>query len=575
MNTAVHRPMYGWKDVPWTKVERAVFKLRQRIYRASLRGDHKTVHSLQRLLTSSRAARLLAVRRITQENRGKRTAGIDGVKSVAPSQRLALADSLRIGCKAAPVRRVWIPKTGSTDVRPLGIPTIENRATQMLMLLALEPEWEARFESNSYGFRPGRGAHDAIEAIFIAIAQKAKYALDADIETCYDHIRQDHLLAKLQTTPHFRRQIAAWLRAGVVDGEELFPTEEGVPQGGPLSCLLANVALHGLESAVHRAFPTRWGAPLLVRYADDLVVLHADREVVERCREIISAELAPLGLQLNDAKTRIAHTLFDIEGEAGFSFLGFSIRQYAVGKHRSGRNGRGRRLGVKTYITPSRKAVTRHWLQLRQIIDSHKAARQAELIGLLNPVTRGWSNYYSAVCSKRTFGHLDYQLHTKLMRWARRRHPTKGRKWVAAKYWRVDDGAGWVFSPSDSTEVLRTHAATPIRRHVKVRGTRSPYDGDWVYWSKRSSGYKGVSRRVAVMTNRQRGRCRWCRLWFHPDDLTEVDHIIPRALGGRDAYHNLQLLHMRCHAEKTAQDLEEQRRTEHVLDEIRGMRVKH
>src|SRR5438874_10103103 len=215
-------PIDEWKHTPWSHCERAVFKLQKRIYQATRRGDPRAVHRLQRLLVRSRAARLLAVRRVSQDNRGKRTAGVDGVKSLTSSQRQRLAQTLQLTARAAPLRRVWIPKSGTTEQRPLGIPTLADRARQALAKLALEPEWEARFEPNSYGFRPGRGAHDAIAAIFNAIRWQPKYVLDADVTKCFDRIDHAVLLARLHTTPHLRRAIRAWLRAGVLDGPTLF-----------------------------------------------------------------------------------------------------------------------------------------------------------------------------------------------------------------------------------------------------------------------------------------------------------------------------------------------------------------
>src|SRR2546423_13194518 len=246
MNTE-SKPMYGWNDLPWKQFERQVFKLQKRIYRASQRGDMKTVHKLQRLLMNSWSAKCLAVRRVNQDNQHKKTAGIDGMKSPYPTHRLALVSILKLLPQARPVRRVWIPKPGTDEKRPLGIPTMYDRALQALVKLALEPEWEARFEPNSYGFRPGRSCHDAIEAIFGSIRGMPKYVLDADIAKCFDRIIHEALLDKLQTFPLMRRVIQAWLKAGVMDGETLFPTEEGTPQGGVISALLADVALHGLE----------------------------------------------------------------------------------------------------------------------------------------------------------------------------------------------------------------------------------------------------------------------------------------------------------------------------------------
>ncbi|TAN82731.1 MAG: alcohol dehydrogenase, partial [Phormidium sp. SL48-SHIP] len=218
-----------WSQVDWKKVEVEVFKLQKRIYRASQSGDVAKVHKLQRLLLRSWYARLLAVRRISQDNQGKHTAGIDGYKSLSPKQRLTLAENLTLNEKGSPLRRVWIPKPGRTEKRGLGIPTMEDRARQSLLKLVLEPEWEAKFEPNSYGFRPGRSCHDAGKAIQIAIAQKTKYVLDADIAKCFDRINHEVLLQKLNTTPSIARQVRAWLKSGMLDRGDWFPTNEGTP----------------------------------------------------------------------------------------------------------------------------------------------------------------------------------------------------------------------------------------------------------------------------------------------------------------------------------------------------------
>ena len=228
----VKTPMNEWKTVPWKKVERTVFKLQKRIYRASEQNDRKKVHKLQRLMMKSRSGRMLAVRRVTQDNAGKKTAGVDGVKSLTPKQRMDLSKKLPIDGKAGPLRRAELPKPGTTEKRELGIPTLSDRAKQTLVKLALEPEWEARFEANSYGFRPGRSCHDAIGAIFNAVSQQEKWCLDTDVAKCFNSLAHEPLLEKAQTSPTLRRQLRAWLKAGVMDHGELFPTERGAPQGG-------------------------------------------------------------------------------------------------------------------------------------------------------------------------------------------------------------------------------------------------------------------------------------------------------------------------------------------------------
>ena len=294
---------YEWSDLPWKKFEKALYKLQKRIYQASSRGDVKNVKRLQKLLMKSRSAKLILVRRVTQDNQGAKTAGVDGKKNLTPKQRFALVDKISLGSKASPVRRVWIPKPGKNEKRPLGIPTIEDRALQCLVKMAIEPEWEAKFEPNSYGFRPGRSCHDAIEAIFIAIKHNSKYVLDADISQCFDKINHEKLLKKLNTSPTLRRQIRAWLKAGVWDDKQIFPTSEGSPQGGVISPLLANIALHGMENCIKEFAETlelkyttgksmrkkdRRSSLSLIRYADDFVILHKDHSVIIRCREIIS-----------------------------------------------------------------------------------------------------------------------------------------------------------------------------------------------------------------------------------------------------------------------------------------------
>jgi RNA-directed DNA polymerase len=500
-------------------------------------------------LLRSRSAKLLAVRRVTQDNQGKKTAGIDGITALEPEDRCRLAQELTLDKPAKPLRRIWIPKPGTTEQRPLGIPVIADRAAQALAKSALEPQWEARFEANSYGFRPGRSCHDALEAIFRTIRCKSKVVLDADITKCFDRINHRALLDKIDAFPSLRRALKGWLKAGVMDAGLLFPTEAGTPQGGVISPLLANIALHGLEEAVVAAFPKtkevagkrqNW-KPTLIRYADDLVVLHQDAEVIRRGQEVITEWLKGMGLELKPSKTFITHTLAACEGRVGFDFLGFTVRQFRVGNHHSGKSGRGQQLGFKTLIKPSRKKVKAHYTRLKRIVRAMRAASQEELIDRLNPVIRGWSNYYRSVVSKATFVRLDHQLHHLLRRWAQRRHPTKSRRWVVARYWRLP---GWDFGKHGQT--LRRHAATRIVRHVKVRGKKSPYDGDWPYWASRGGRYPGVCPYRALLLKEQRGRCACCGRVFLPgDDLIERHHQDGNRKNNRRT--NFELLHRHCH----------------------------
>lgn len=565
MNTAKRRsrlgPMYGWQELPWKRFERRVFKLQKRIYRASLRGDVRAVHKLQNLLLKSWSAKCLAVRRVTQDNRGKRTAGVDGVASLTPKQRLKLAEGLSLKGKAKPLRRVRIPKPGSKDgeTRPLGIPVMRDRAMQALAKLALEPEWEANFEPNSYGFRPGRSCHDAISMIRIVIRLKPRYVLDADIAKCFDRINHGALLEKLSTFPTLRRAVKGWLKAGIMDGGELFPTAEGTPQGGVASPLLANVALHGLEGHIKAAFPKTKGReswlPHVVRYADDFVVLHQDLAAVERTRRLAEEWLAGMGLELRPAKTRISHTLHAHDGNAaGFDFLGFEVRQYATGKTRCARSSRGTPLGHSTIVKPSKEAQGRHQAAIKEIVGAHKAAPRAALIKRLNPVIRGWANYYRAANAAKVFKRADQLTYLKLRRWAKRRHPHKPWKWVLRKYLGLGEGKGWIFGSAEEGAWLQKHQDARILRYVKVQGRRSPYDGDWTYWGARMGNHPETPKRVAKLLRGQKGRCRWCGLRFADGELLELDHKVPTAQGGADLPSNWQLIHAHCHDEKTALD---------------------
>jgi len=554
MSTVAMPPMYRWDSIPWKNLRRSVWKLQKRIYRASLQGNWKLVRQLQRLLMSSRAAKLLAVRRVAQDNSGKKTAGIDGVKSLSKRQRVTMAQRLRVNGSAKPVRRVWIEKADSNEKRPLGIPVMEDRARQTLVKEALEPEWEARFEPNSYGFRPSRSCHDAVAAIFLAIRQRTKYVLDADIAKCFDKIDHRALLAKVNASPSVQRQIKAWLKAGVMDGAKLFPTDEGTMQGGTISPLLANIALHGLETNIVQSYPRGKGRnpPIVVRYADDFVVLHADQQVIEHCTEVARLWLKPIGLELKASKTRLSHTLQEVDGKAGFDFLGFNIRQFLVGRYKSGRDSRGNLLGFKTLIKPSLKAVAKHVETLREIIDNHKSAAQEHLIYALNPVSRGWTRYYSKVASKRIFGGLDNTLFLMLRPWANRRHPNKRKRWCANRYWGRNARGRRVFQPPSGRPQLYLHSSAAISRHVKVQGSRSPYDGDWIYWGTRRGRSPDVEPRVAKLLRRQAGRCIQCRLYFRDGDQLEVVHVNPHATWGRNAYSNLMLLHHYCLNESLA-----------------------
>ena len=348
-----------------------------------------------------------------------------------------------------------------------------------------------------------------------------------------------------------------------------YETSEGTPQGGVISPLLANIALHGMENQIKQAFPRKTivkkgkytgyqpGATL-IRYADDFVILHKDITVVQRCREIISEWLKDIGLELKPSKTRLTHTLSEIEGKKpGFNFLGFNIRQFPKGKHQSGKNTQGEKLGFKTIITPSQNKIKVHYDHIARVIDAQKSAPQAALIKRINPIIRGWANYYATVVSKEAYAELDDLVYRKLVAWAIHRHPKKSKSWVSKKYWHSIGGNNWVFATrKEGTSPLRLldHADTPILRHVKVKGKSSPYDANLVYWSTRMGNNPEMPTRVSKLLKRQKGKCAHCGLFFRENDVIEIDHKIPKSQGGKDSYDNWELLHRHCHDTKTASD---------------------
>lgn len=529
-----------WKTIRWKAYQRNVYRLQKRIYQATRRGDWKRVHKLQRLLLRSWSARCLAVRQVSQDNRGKRTAGVDGLKNLSPRQRLRLARKLAhlAEWRIAKIRRTYIPKPGTREKRGLGIPVMADRACQALVKLVLEPEWEAQFEPNSYGFRPGRSAHDAIEAIFNTICLKPKYVLDADVEKCFDRISHEALLKKLWTIPVIARLVRGWLKAGIVDANELLFPEAGTPQGGVISPLLANVALHGFERAMTAA--SRRYRISVIRYADDFVVLCEDLDTLLTVKARAEAWLAQMGLGLKEAKTHITHTLEVHLGKTGFDFLGFHVRQYHVGKHRT-RTYRGKP-GFKTLITPAKKGEKRHTEKVRGIVHQYRGAPQTALITTLNPVIRGWANYHRTCVAKRTFNKMDKLMHWKLMDWTAHRHPHRGYRWRYRRYWQRQ-GLRMVFG--DGKHRLTHYAETPIVRHVKVRGEKSPYDGDWVYWGVRLGRDPTKPGRVTKLLRQQQGQCKSCGLPLTTEDVMEIHHRDGNHRNNR--YANLALLHAHCH----------------------------
>jgi len=340
-------------------------------------------------------------------------------------------------------------------------------------------------------------------------------------------------------------------------------TEAGTPQRGVISPLLANIALDGMIRLVEKCFPKKTSNnknyARVIRYADDFVVISPQLEIIQQCQTVIEEWLKPIGLELKPAKTRICHTLREIEvnGEKvkpGFDFLGWNFRQYPVGKHHASKTGgkNPKLLGLTTLIKPSKKAIKAHADKVKKVIKTHKSTPQYALIKHLNPVIRGWCNYHSKVVSKETYSSLDDIMWQRLRAWTVSKcgNANHGK---LKKYFRKNGNRAWSFETKDGYKPL-THAETPITRHITVKPDTSPYDGNWTYGRTRKGTSLGVPKRVATLLKKQKGKCNFCGQYSTPEDIAEIDHIIPTSKGGKDEYKNLQLLHRHCHDIKTSTD---------------------
>ena len=551
-----------WEAVSWHRVEDEVRRLRQRIFAASQAGDHKKVRNLQKLMLRSRSNALVSVRRVTELNAGRKTAGVDGKVVVEPEQKADLVDWMQ--CRAQPwspqpVKRVYVPKSNGRR-RPLGIPVIADRCLQALTVNALEPEWEARFEQKSYGFRPGRGCHDAIVAIHTTASRtdaKRLWVLDADLAAAFDRLDHDHIYQSLGMFPA-RELVRQWLKAGVVEDGRFAPTGEGAPQGGVISPLLLNVALHGMEAAAGvryyvtgtRAGKTMSGCPVVIRYADDLLALCCSREQAEQVKERLAQWLAPRGLVFNENKTQITHL------DQGVDFLGFTIRRFRNGK--------------KLLTKPSNDALRRIRKRLSTEAKALRGANADAVIAKLNPIIAGWAAYYRIGASKRAFNALDAHVWRLVYKWARFSHSNKPMHWVKARYFGMFNPArrdSWVFGSRETGYYLRKFAWTPIVRHRMVVGTASSDDPALTaYWAERRRRHKPpLGRTTLRLLQAQRGRCPICRgLLLHADCepqspqeweqwLAATRQAIRKhaVVGTLDNHTTSHLIHAHCHRRTT------------------------
>jgi RNA-directed DNA polymerase len=527
-----------WHSIDWRRAESHVRRLQARIVKATREGRWNRVKALQRLLTHSFSGKAVAVRRVT-ENQGRKTPGVDKVTWSTPESKAEAVLSLRShGYRPLPLRRIYIPKSNG-KLRPLGIPTMKDRAMQALYLLGLDPVSETTADPNSYGFRKYRSAQDAMHQIYLVLARKvhARWILEGDIKACFDNISHDWLVAHI---PMDKAILRKWLKSGYLERGGFHDTVAGTPQGGIISPVLANMALDGLESYVQQDYPTiraqKAAKVHLVRYADDFVITAATPEVAELALRRVREFLRVRGMEISEEKTRIVHI------DEGFDFLGQTVRKY---------NGK--------YLTrPSKKSCKALTAKVKSILMENRTAKQENVIALLNPVIAGWGNYHRFSAAKATFSKMDNQIWTKVWRWCVRRHPNKGKRWIKDRYFpKVSATRNWEFAveggrSSGDDLILRKLDRIPVERFVKIRSDANPYDPaqddyfDGLIETRMKSSLWG-RKKLLIIWKRQKGICPSCGIRITTETGWHVHHRVRRVDGGGDELSNLEFRHPNCH----------------------------
>ena len=503
---ADHKPDQ-WENINWNKCQAKVRKLQARIVKAQKEGKQGKVKSLQWILTHSFAAKALAVKRVTS-NKGKHTSGVDNVQWSTPLSKLnAIKQLNRRGYVPQPLKRVHIKKKNG-KLRPLGIPTMKDRAMQALYLFALDPVSETTGDNHSYGFRKERGTRDAIEQCFIALSRSdaAQWVLEGDIKGCFDHINHEWLENNI---PMDKTILRKWLKSGFILDKQLFPTEEGTPQGGIISPTLANMTLDGIQKILSEKFKIRkikgkmYNPKVnLVRYADDFIITAESKELLEQeITPLIKEFLKDRGLTLSEEKTKITHI------NEGFDFLGFNIRKYNNGT---------------LIIKPSKDSQKKFQEKIREVMNANKSIPQLSLIRLLNPIITGWGNYYQHCSAAKVFQKMDFHIYQKLLQWSLRRHPAKGKEWVVNKYFHNHKGRSWVFASPFTRKgksdlyPIQWLSSIKITRYAKVKQDANPYDAQWKeYFEERENRLllnSAKSKRTIRFILEKHGRiCPFCK----------------------------------------------------------------